>query len=88
MCVCVWVCVCTCRYSKEEGLVPGSQDMMRYQFLLVSTSDYKHHYVGSHVVVGKAVGFSKVVLSGSGFPLRPVLEDRVLVLHKRGSEPS
>ena len=75
-------------YSKEEGLAPGSRAMMRYQYLLVSATEYGH-YAESHDVVGKAKGFSKIVLSGSGFPVRQVLEDKVLVLRRRKSlEPS
>lgn len=62
--------------------------MMRYQYLLVSATEYGH-YAESHDVVGKAKGFSKIVLSGSGFPVRQVLEDKVLVLRRRKSlEPS
>lgn len=76
------------RYSKEEGLEPGSEPMMRYQYLLVSAVDYAH-YVESHDVVAKAKGFSKLVLSGNSFPVRQVLEDKVLVLQRRRRpEPS
>ncbi|KAL5516714.1 hypothetical protein EMCRGX_G002119 [Ephydatia muelleri] len=75
-------------YSKEEGLEPGSEPMMRYQYLLVSAVDYAH-YVESHDVVAKAKGFSKLVLSGNSFPVRQVLEDKVLVLQRRRRpEPS
>ena len=72
-----------CRYSKEEGLEPGSPDLLQYQFLVVSAVDYMH-YSDSHKIVGKAKGFSTLSLSwGIGFPLRTVLEDRILVLQRK-----
>lgn len=69
-------------YSKTEELQPGSPAMMHFQYLLVSAEDYRH-YAKSHDVVGRAKGFSRLVVSASGFPLQPVMEDKVLVLHKR-----
>jgi alpha-1,6-mannosyltransferase len=70
-------------YSKREDLVPGSAEMLEFDFLLISVEDH-HYYQESHDLVGRSEGFTRLDWSPSLFPpLRIVLQDRILVLAKK-----
>ena len=79
------LCFSYCSYSKTEGLEHGSTEMLEFNFLLVSTGDY-HHYQESHDLVGRAEGLGGLVFSYTQFPLvNMVLEDKILILARKGS---
>ena len=72
-------------YSKLEDVQPGSNQLLQFDFLLVSSGDY-HFYQGSHDLVARAEGFANLVLSFSQFPpFRIILEDKVLVLARKST---
>lgn len=74
------------RYSKVEDLAPASEEMLEFDFLLVSAGDY-HHYTETHDLVGRAEGFVRLEkYSPLQFPLlRIVIEDKILILAKKSS---
>lgn len=76
-----------CRYSKAEDLVPASEEMLEFDFLLISAGDH-HYYKESHDLVGRAEGFVRLEkYSPIQFPLlRIVIDDKILILAKKGSK--
>jgi hypothetical protein len=67
-------------YSKLEDLQPGSGELMRFTFLLISAVDY-NYYQDSHKVVARVEGFSRLSLNKREFPpVKLVLEGKIFVL--------
>ena len=72
-----------CSYSKAEGLLPGSHDLLHYTILLISAKDLSH-YSSSHDLLHKEQGMGRLSVTPRQFPpIRLLLEDKIYVLKKK-----